>query len=103
MFSSIRIPPHLRIFGLAVSTALPARALQIHFGLSVCVFPCSGYRRQEVEGRHPEEHGDRSGGGDAQSDRPSGQPRIHRGQHEQLWLRREVSKTNTAQPKFIHC
>ena len=40
----------------------------------------------EVEGGHPEEHGDGPGGGDAQQDAAPGQPRVHRGQHEQLRL-----------------
>ncbi|KAF3856820.1 hypothetical protein F7725_017543 [Dissostichus mawsoni] len=34
-----------------------------------------GYRGKEVEGRHPEEHGDGSGCGDAEPDSPTGQPR----------------------------
>lgn len=45
----------------------------------------------EAEGGHPEEHRDGPGGGDAQPDTAPGQPRVHRGQHEQLRLRGQVS------------
>ncbi len=62
--------------------------------MCVCpVFSSRGYGGQEVERRHPEEHGDGPGGGDAEPDRPSGQPRVHRGQHEQLRLRGQVSNS----------
>lgn len=43
---------------------------------------------------HSEEYRDRSGRRDAQSYGPAGEPRVHRGQHEQLWLRGKVSIIN---------
>lgn len=55
---------------------------------------CSGLGGQEAE-TDPAQHRDGFGRGDAQSNGAPGQPRVHRGQHEQLRLRGQVSQRGT--------
>lgn len=81
----------INVFSVNCSVLYKQQFPKLYIIRFVGVFPHSGYGWQEVEGGHPEEHGDRSGCRDAQSDHSSGQPRVHRGQHEQLRLRGQVS------------
>lgn len=86
--------------------APPQRPLGAEFSSHIgdlTLFPfCAsgGHRRdhQEAAQQHPAEHGDRHRGGDAQSGHAPGQPGVHRREHQQQQLRRDV---RAAQPTVV--
>lgn len=71
-------------------TLLQQRALST---MANCPFSCfvSRWGWSETQRSHPKEHRNRAGCGNAQPDGAPGQPWVHWGQHEQLWIGGKVS------------
>lgn len=95
----VGLPKDLLCFSLALSVQ---KALGIE---ADCLFsPCvPRWWWSETERSHPEEHRNWPGCGNAQQDRPPSQPRVHRGQHEQLWIRGKVSHQKGAGWSLVGC
>lgn len=90
----------LRALSLSLPASLPFPELTRPASLSPPLSPLYRSRREKVAQHHPEEHGDRLGGGDEEPYDTAGQPGVHRRQHEQLQLRRKVSTAGLSTTEY---